>query len=395
MNDNERYIKDRATVMSIIKFALIIALTGVVCYFATKLVAVMVPFLIGFLLAKTAHAIGKPLTKKHKGKPGFRKKRQRVETVIFVIIIILLFVFAIVCTLSLISQLTKAFDAVSDIAYGMRTDSLDTTLLEKLAVENGGFLSRSTLDSIYDYIGDLQNSILAALPETLAKLVSSIWNILSNLPYAIFVVICIILSGYYFINDGPAVLRFYMKNVPNKDFRTSSLSLINDLSTTLFRALGGYTLLLVITAVEAWIAFTIAGVDYALILAIITAVLDFMPVLGISATMIPVMIYCAFHNNVQAIVILIIAMAIMTVIRRFIEPPIVGKSLHLHPLMMLIAMALGVYIWNAIGFLLGPVVFIIVMDVFKVFGLDKKLMNYFSQVLARFMRKPEEEEKAS
>ena len=75
----------------------------------------------------------------------------------------------------------------------------------------------------------------------------------------------------------------------------------------------------------------------------------------------------------------------MTVIRRFIEPPILGKSMHIHPLLTLVAMAAGVYIWGAIGFLLGPVVFIILLDVFKVFGLDKKLRNFLSRVLEKII----------
>ena len=39
---------------------------------------------------------------------------------------------------------------------------------------------------------------------------------------------------------------------------------------------------------------------------------------------------------------------------------------------MLLGMAIGVYVWGPIGFLLGPVVFIILLDVFTIFGLDKK-----------------------
>ena len=79
-------------------------------------------------------------------------------------------------------------------------------------------------------------------------------------------------------------------------------------------------------------------------------------------------------------------MTVITVVRRIIEPPILGKSLHLHPLMMLIAMAAGVYIWGAIGFLLGPTVFIIVYDIIKVFAIDKKIIAFLSRVLGNFMK---------
>ena len=63
MNDIERYNRDRASVMSMIKFILIVGITVTICYFARLVVVIMVPFLIGFMLAKTANLIAKPISK--------------------------------------------------------------------------------------------------------------------------------------------------------------------------------------------------------------------------------------------------------------------------------------------------------------------------------------------
>lgn len=128
----------------------------------------------------------------------------------------------------------------------------------------------------------------------------------------------------------------------------------------------------------------IAGVPYAVILALITAVLDFMPVLGVSATMVPVMIYLGLQGNFTGVLILIIGMAIITVIRRFIEPPILGKSMHMHPLATLFAMIFGVAVWGAIGFLMGPVVLLVVQEAIKGFALDKKLRVFAGNILNKF-----------
>ena len=45
--------------------------------------------------------------------------------------------------------------------------------------------------------------------------------------------------------------------------------------------------------------------------------------------------------------------------------------MQLHPLLMLIAMVIGMYVWGAIGFLLGPTAMIIIIQVMKVFNLDE------------------------
>lgn len=386
MNDHERYIRDRATVMSIIKYLLIAAVTALLLFFAVRIISILVPFLIGFLLARTAHALATPLHKLNKKNIALNsKKKKKVELRIYLFLVVIIILAAAYGIFSLLGQAMRAFAALQNYASDFSdTDKIWETLL-KMSESNGGFIKDSFIETIMSNIYQIQSSILEQLPDFISKTVSSIWSIIGNIPYAIFVIISVFMSGYYFISDGPTVLKAYMNTVPNHDFRRRSIELVNNLSITLFRALGGYLLLLIITMVESWIAFKFAGVEYALVLALVTAVLDFLPVLGISATMWPVIIYCALHDNLQGAIIIIIAMAIMTVLRRFIEPAVLGKTLHLHPLMMLISMALGVYVWGAIGFLLGPVVFIILLDVFKVFGLDKKFKDFLSRVLTKFM----------
>ena len=391
MNENERYIKDRAFVMSLIKYILLTAVVLALVFFATRVISVLIPFLIGFLLAKTSHAIALPFSKLGRKKSNTRKKLKRIELTVYALLMIIIAFIAVYAVGSLFAQGAKAFSAIQDYAVNLSSSDIDGASLQKLAESNGGFIKDSMIETVTDYAGEIQRYFFSQLPGILTRTVSSVWSLIGNIPYAIFVVISVILSGYYFISDGPAVMRGYLKSVPNKSFRRSSLDLINTLSLTLFRALGGYLLLLIITWVESWVTFLLAGVEYAMVLALITAVLDFMPVLGISATMVPVMIYCFIHGNYTGIAIIIIAMAIMTVIRRIIEPPIVGKTMHLHPLWMLISMALGVFIWGAVGFLMGPVVFIIIVEICKVFGLDRKFMPFFSRILERFM-KPEDED---
>jgi len=394
VNDHERYIKDRATVMSIIKYLLIAAVSALLIFFALRVVSVLIPFLIGFLLARTAHAIATPINQFKGRKHALSlKRKKRTEKIIYGFLVVIILLAAAYGIFSLIGQGMRALAALQSYAADFSDQGKLWDALQNVSESHGGIIKDSFIETIMANINQIEISIMEQIPDVLSRTVSSLWSIIGNIPYGIFVVISVFMSGFYFISDGPTVLKGYMKTIPNHTFRRSSIELINNLSVTLFRALGGYLLLLIITMLESWIAFKLADVDYALVLALVTAILDFLPVLGISATMWPVIIYCALHNNIRGAIIIIIAMAIMTVIRRFIEPAVLGKSLHLHPLMMLISMALGVYVWGAIGFLLGPVVFIILLDVFKTFGLDKKLQKFLSRVLTKFMNNDDDDNK--
>ena len=421
MTNQDRYNRDKASVISMIKYILIVLIAGAVIYLFSKFAIMMVPFLIGFILAKLSfwftdkafkifHIDGKKHPIKVRKSIDPDKKRSLISRIIkpeantepkslrvkcsIVIYVVLLIVTLLVCAgaiLMLLSQGNKLLTTMSKLGDSLSYEGvLEFASLDFLSVDNGGFIPTNFIDIIKENVTSMTNNLLKQIPSLLSSLIGALWKFVGSLPMILFSIICVILSGYYFINDGHDVTKFYLKNIPNKSFRKRSLSLINNLSRTLFRVLGGYMLLLLITSVEAYIVLLIAGVDYAVIISLVTGLIDFLPVLGISATLIPVIIYCFIHGNITGVIAIIIGMALMTVIRRVLEPVVLGKSMKLHPLLMLIAMVIGVYVWGAIGFLLGPTVMIIVIQTMKIFDLDKKLLAFLSRVLHKFMSDPEE-----
>ena len=359
------------------------------CY-AGKIVAViLVPFLIGFLLSKTSMLIAKPLSKlfdkdASKIKPGRKKSTHtKVALVVYVILNIFVVIFIILVCIGLVYQANSMLVAIANAAKTFKpAELINVQILERYSVENGGFLTTDMIDSLKENVANMGQTVVKSIPQVVSSALSSVWKMVGNLPYAVFFVISIILSGFYFINDGPAVMKFFVKNTPSRKFRNRVMTLLNELALLVFRVLGGYFALFIITAAESFIVFFAAGLrEYAIVLAIVTALIDFLPVLGISVTMLPMFIYLIAQGDYVAAAIIAIGYIIMTIIRRFIEPPILGKSMHLHPLITLFSMAAGVYIWGAPGFLLGPVLAIIIIQALKVFEIDQKAGTYFSGIL--------------
>jgi len=398
LNDIERYERDRASVMSMLKFILIVAILIGVAYVGKIIVVILVPFLIGFLLAKTSVLIAKPISKLFdkdatKIKPGKRKSTHtKTSLVVYVILNIIVFILIVLTCIGLIYQANSLLVTLGELSKTIKpTEMVNTQILERFSVDNGGFLTADMIDSLEESVTNMGQTIIKNVPTFASTTLSKVWQLVGNLPYGVFFVISILLSGFYFISDGPAVLKFFVKNTPNKKFRNRVFTLLNELSITVFRVLGGYLVLFVITAVESLIVFWCAGLhEYAIVLSIITALIDFLPVLGVSATMIPMMIYQVANGQYISAAVLLAGLVVMSIIRRFVEPAVLGKSLKMHPLITLIAMAAGVYIWGAAGFLIGPVLAIIIIQVIKVFEIDKMVGKYFSGVLDRFMNKDDD-----
>lgn len=379
MTDLEKYSKDKATVISILKYILVMGVIAITIFFATKVVMIMIPFLLGFLLAKTSYLIAQRIVPEVNNS----QKRKRVSIIIYVILLIAMLIGVIWAGITAITQVINAVKQLTTYLTEFNYSSLNFSYLEEFAEKNNIFFNKDMVHSFEEGITSTISGILNYLPDVITGFVSKIFSAIGNIPYAIFLVISVMLSGYYFLKDTPNILRLYYKAVPNRNFRKKFLSLLNELSITLFNVLGGYLALLIITFAEAYLVFLFAGVKYSAILAIITSLIDFLPVLGVSATMVPLIIYNVLHGNYIPAIILVVGITLMTILRRFLEPLILGKSMKIHPLIMLISMAAGVYIWGAIGFLIGPTVFITLIQIFNVFGLTAKLLNFLNLLLGK------------
>lgn len=422
MTEKERYNRDKASVMAMIKYILFVLIAIVLVFGATRLILILVPFLVGFILAKTSNMLAKPIVKLISGKnakkginpekahkltikatsttkpsifqqifrPNSDKPKRslttRVSLVIYVLILLALLLVCVLCITEAVIQANNVIDKAVEITNDLDYENFNIDFLDQFSTENGGMFPPEILQMVEDTAIDFIEDIAARVPTVVSTAITWVWNLIGDLPVALFVIICVILSGYYFISDGLAVMKFYLKSVPNKSFRKRSFTLINDLSLTLFRVLGGYLSLLIITGVEAFLVYSIARVPYSVLFASITAILDFLPVLGIAVTFWPLIIYFVVKGNIVSAIILLVGMMLMTIIRRVIEPLILGKSMKIHPLFTLIGMIVGLYIWGGIGFLLGPTVLIIIIQIAKSFKIDKKFSSFLSRILENFIR---------
>ncbi|NLT12620.1 MAG: AI-2E family transporter [Clostridiaceae bacterium] len=428
MEDKFRYERDRATVITIVKYLLITAIAATVLYMFSKLVVIILPFLIGFVLAKASRHLANLVLKLGNAISGLFKRKKNANSVtntqdadaiaptkfskrkkpsklllfffpswgkrrrsgkttltiyIYAVLVIVLLGSLFLAGIALIFQLNKVIQNIPN--WFKDSDIINTAMsfLDRFRVENGGFLTDTAVASIYDYVLGLEQTLQNRIPSVASSLLRGLLSFLGSLPIMLFFVVVVIMSGAYFITDGKKLLRFFARNIKSHVFRHKSFLLLDQLSATLFRVLGGYLSLLIITFFEAVIIFYFAGVDYAVVLALLTAALDFMPVLGVSATMVPLMVYFIIQGNISAFIILLIGMTIITIVRRVIEPPILGNAMNMHPLATLFAMIIGVAIWGAIGFLVGPVVLLIVLEILKVFSFDKKLRDFAGKILSK------------
>ena len=104
-----------------------------------------------------------------------------------------------------------------------------------------------------------------------------------------------------------------------------------------------------ITFVELSVGLTLIGVNRAILVALLIAIFDILPVLGTGGIMIPWVILSALGGDLPHAFALLVLYVIITVIRNIIEPRIVGAQIGLHPVLTLMSMFVGNHLFGIVG----------------------------------------------
>ena len=99
-------------------------------------------------------------------------------------------------------------------------------------------------------------------------------------------------------------------------------------------------------------------------MAIFIGFVDALPILGSGTVMVPWAIICGLNGDLVLGIAIIVLLIIMSTARQFLEPRLVSKHIGVHPIFTLIAMYTGFKVWGILGLLAGPIILIILKNVF-------------------------------
>ena len=126
--------------------------------------------------------------------------------------------------------------------------------------------------------------------------------------------------------------------------------------------------------------FKFAGlnVQYPLLFAVGIAFVDALPIIGSGTVMVPWGIIASLDGDLKLGLAIIVLWIIMSVVRQFTEPKIVSSNLGIHPIFTVVAMYTGFRLIGVIGMFIGPIVLIILKNIFSNYldgGIVKTLLK--------------------
>ncbi len=102
-----------------------------------------------------------------------------------------------------------------------------------------------------------------------------------------------------------------------------------------------------------WIALTIAGVDYALPLALMAGLLEILPTIGPIIAAVPAIIVALSDDPTKALIVLVIYIVIQLFENHVLVPRIMAKAVGLNPLVVLLGIIIGAKLLGVAGALLS------------------------------------------
>lgn len=191
-----------------------------------------------------------------------------------------------------------------------------------------------------------------------------LWGAARQVPNIIITCIVTFISTMFMTMDYRSVVRFIHNQLSPKN-QVIVTETKHIFMTTIWRMLRAYLLIMLITFCELTLGFYILkwcnllSIDYVITLAAVIAVVDILPVLGVGVVLIPWAIISLIAGNGTLGIGLIVMYVIITIIRNYIEPRIVGNQIGLNPILTLMGMYLGLQAFGFIGMFGVPMIIII------------------------------------
>lgn len=187
-----------------------------------------------------------------------------------------------------------------------------------------------------------------------------IWNTAKQIPTTLVSIVVAIVACCFMTADFASVkklvLGFFQPDTRTKIVRAKRL---------LFPSLGkmakAYGIIITITFCELSLGLfllKLMGIydsGYIFVIAILTAIIDIVPVLGTGTVLIPWAVISLLNANYPLAIGLIVMYACITVIRQIIEPKLVAAQLGIPAFLTIVSMFIGSQIFGVIGIFILPI----------------------------------------
>ncbi len=314
-------------------------------YFIFTVAAVyLLPFLIGLLIAYFVQKPAKFFEKKTKISKRICAALLSVFFYIFILMILILIIWFVFSQgeklLNFISSNEK-LNRILEKTFKTMTNSYNKN---NVAVDN---LLRETVNELIQRISVYATKIVTDLMKnTPSFLLSSIITIVAT---------CFISKDFDRFN-------MFLKGILSKKTQKILLEIKEIFLEYFMKFSIAYLLMFALTFIQLLLGLFILNISHFFIAAFLITIIDLLPVFGTGFVLLPWAIIEIIGNNYFKGVGLIVLYLIISIVKNFIEPRILGKQIDINPIFTLIFIFLGLKIGGIIGMISLPIILTVLFN---------------------------------
>lgn len=352
----------RITLRVLLIVAVILFLTLVV----PPLLDLFLPFVLAFVVASVLAPLVKRLSKKMGAAWNFWS--------IFFILVLILSITGILVYLGyyLYKQVSDLIGSWSSIQLSL-TESLNrlSTFL------NSGFHLTST--ELEAFLVDLLSKAVAWITEKISTwaptVVSSVGSIASGIASFIISLLFFIIGAYFMTADYPSIRAKLKASIPGI-IQPHMERIKEATNSAMFGYLKAQLILSGVVGLIIYLALTLWGQNYALLIAIACAVIDIIPFFGSGTILIPWAVISLLWGDYKKTLFLLAVALVLFLFRKLAEPKIVGNQTGMNPLLSLISIYVGMKLGGVIGMILCPILCMVFWGLYNMGFFDPTIRDF-------------------
>ena len=286
----------------------------------------------------------------------------------------------------ILQPVVKLITRVTRIPHGVATGILYLTLLAlvipvialltPIVINQVVFLQRE-LTEFFAYLGtigsesveilgvsllveDIVLQITTALTDWVTSVAPGSISLVFGLAETVLLVIFTFLTGFYLTRDSDQFINWFEGMIPY-GYRSDFKVLLNEIDGIWSAFFRGQIILVVIVGAILTAVSSVLGLPQPVLMGMLGGLLEFLPSVGHAIWLITALIVAGLegsthlpvNNAIFMVIILITHVAFTQLDLNFLIPNIIGRRIHLHPLVVIIGIIIGASIGGVLGVVLA------------------------------------------
>lgn len=318
--------------------------------FIGKILTILIPFFIGFIIAWLFNPIVKFLCK---------HKLNRVTSTIIVYIVFLtvLSIFIAYSVPTITSQLNDFMGIIPKL----------TSTLKDYVNDICNFLAPVLNDNVDEVKSELFDSIVQIGKDITIGLPDKVFSVASSLVSGFGTVLMGLFIGLYMLIDFDNVSRTLINFLP-LGAREDAKNLMSESNKTLLNYIRGILLTTTLVWIGNSIGFSIAGLEASFLFALFCGLTNVIPYIGPWIGGIPAALV-GFSQGIPTGIMVIVSILVVQILDNVIFTPIVqSKGLKLHPVTIIIALLVFGDLFGIVGMIFAAPIIATVKTIFEYFN---------------------------